>query len=245
MRVTDRNGSTGDAMNDAYAHQGADGSALTLSEELLLLGIDPARGKPAVERRYLRWGLVGAGLVELEAAGRVAEDRSKVVVTQPSPTGVPHLDGALDELQQHKGRMRTQWWLDYWGRRVEPYVARSLEARGAVRAETHRVMGMFPSQRYTVLDPQACKQRLAALHDWAAHPPADRHTAALFALVKATKLARKLDVPREARREMRSLVESFWQAKAVRKKVRAAQSSGGAGGGDGGGGGGCGGGGGG
>ncbi len=43
-----------------------DASALTLPEELLLLTLDPERGKPLCDRTHLRYGTAGAVLAELE-----------------------------------------------------------------------------------------------------------------------------------------------------------------------------------
>lgn len=39
---------------------------LTLPEELLLLALDPQRGKPYCRNRFLEYGMAGAVLAELE-----------------------------------------------------------------------------------------------------------------------------------------------------------------------------------
>lgn len=60
-----------------------DASALTLPEELLLLTLDPERGKPLCNRTYLRYGAAGAVLAELELQGRIREERGRVQVVNP------------------------------------------------------------------------------------------------------------------------------------------------------------------
>ena len=223
-------------MQYADAQPGATGAGFSLAEELLLLGIDPERGKLAVERRYLRWGLAAAAIVELEAAGRVAEDRGRIMVVPGPPTGFPHLDDALSALEQERrSPVRIRRWLDLYGQRAEEIAVSSLAARGAIHAETRHALGVFPVRTYRVFATQPRDQRLGSFHSWAKYGPGDRRSRALAALFKATKLARKLGVPRAVRKEMRPLVEEFWPVRALRKKVAAAQSSGG-GGGDGGGG---------
>ncbi len=75
------------------------GAPLTLPEELLLLALDPVRGRSLNHRRYLQYGLAGAALADLEEAGRIAvEGGDRIRVTNPLPLGDPVLDGALAAL---------------------------------------------------------------------------------------------------------------------------------------------------
>lgn len=213
----------------------------TLSEELLLLALDPERGKVSANRQFLRWGLAAAVLIELEGRGRVAEERRRIVVTRADPTGVPLLDDALGALRDRTHRRtRTKPWLERYGHRAEHLALASLVARGAVRTEVRRALGIFRVERHQVLAREWRARRLTAFLNRGEFRPDDRGSRALAALLKATKLAPRIGVPRDMRKEMRPLLRDFWQAEAVRKKVASAQSSagGGGGGGDGGGGGG-------
>ncbi|GAB2786982.1 GOLPH3/VPS74 family protein [Streptomyces daliensis] len=227
-------------IGSAGAYGDTTGAAFTLSEELLLLAIDPERGRPAVDQRYLRWGLAAATLIELEAMGKVTGERGRIVVTAGVRTGVPLLDDALSTLTQGKRDVRTKRWLDLYSRRAQQVTGDALAARGVLRSETRRALGLFPVTHYRVFATELRAQRLAAFRDWGVYGQGDHGSRALAALLKATKLARRLGVPRAVRKEMRPLVRASWQATAVRRKVAATQA--GSGGGDGGGGGGCGGG---
>ncbi|NEE43973.1 GPP34 family phosphoprotein, partial [Streptomyces sp. SID8455] len=48
--------------------------ALTLPEELILLTLDPDRGRPTCKARNLAFGTAGAALAELEIQGRIREE---------------------------------------------------------------------------------------------------------------------------------------------------------------------------
>ncbi|MFD5342429.1 GPP34 family phosphoprotein, partial [Streptomyces anulatus] len=52
-----------------------DAPALTLPEELILLALDPDRGKPTCNARDLGYGTAGAVLAELEIRGHIREER--------------------------------------------------------------------------------------------------------------------------------------------------------------------------
>lgn len=124
---------------------------LALAEELLLLAHDPARGRPLHHARYLRWGLAGAALAELEQAGRIAEERGgRIAVVNPLPPGDPVLDGALAALpapaKQRRG-VAAQRWVRHSGRPVQELCLRRLVERGALRREPRRALGLFPYER--------------------------------------------------------------------------------------------------
>ncbi|MGD3111427.1 GPP34 family phosphoprotein [Streptomyces sp. YGL11-2] len=56
----------------------------TLPEEPLLPALDPARGRGLVTRRFVRYGVVGAALADLEAAGRItAAPGGRVAMGRP------------------------------------------------------------------------------------------------------------------------------------------------------------------
>ncbi|MFD9503164.1 GPP34 family phosphoprotein [Streptomyces sp. NPDC060035] len=50
----------------------------TLPEELLLLALDPVRGKPLRSGKFLEYGMAGAVPAELELQGRITEERGRV-----------------------------------------------------------------------------------------------------------------------------------------------------------------------
>ncbi|MGW9077355.1 GOLPH3/VPS74 family protein [Streptomyces kronopolitis] len=205
---------------------------LTLAEELLLLAHDPARGRPLHHARYLRWGLAGAALAELEQAGRIAEERGgRISVVNPLPPGDPVLDGALAALpapaKQRRG-VAAQRWVRHSGRPVQELCLRRLVERGALRREPRRALGLFPYERLPagavdLLGP--ARERFAAA---AAAGFPDHRGRLLGALVSAAGLDRTVLPGRDhrtARRAMKRLAQEIWTARAVERAVRADKST--------------------
>ncbi|WP_181138734.1 GPP34 family phosphoprotein [Streptomyces sp. Ru73] len=206
-------------------------SELTLAEELLFLGLDPARSRPRIQFRYFRYGLAAALLADLEAYGSVTEERGRLVVLRPVPIGRPPLDQVLNELSaasaglpKGKGERVTKW-LRTNAKGAEQLAADGLAARGLIRIEEQRALGLFPHRQYHVADQQAHGRVLAAFHDALKGPFPDRRSRALTGLVLATDLAARLGAPWRVRRELRPLVREQWFAEAVRKQIYSDKSA--------------------
>lgn len=205
---------------------------LTLPEELLLLALDPVRGRPLSNPTYLRYGLAGAALADLEATGRIAVERGeRITVTNPLPLGDPILDGALATLPAPAkgGRgVKAQRWVRGAGRTVHGLCLRRLEERGALRRQVHRALGLFPYERFpagaTDLAGPA-RARFRAAVD-AGLP--ERRARLLAAHSSAIGLDAKL-LPggafRPLRRELKRLVKEEWTAHAAFRAVQHDQSA--------------------
>ncbi|MFC6063644.1 GOLPH3/VPS74 family protein [Streptomyces ochraceiscleroticus] len=199
---------------------------LTMTEELLLLGLHPERSRFRVQRRYLRYGLAAAVLAELEGYGSVAEERGRIVVPRPVPTGRPLLDQFLDDLtagslgSAGKGKgEHLQRWLRRNGERAERLAVDALVARGAIRLDERRALGLFPYRRYPVRDHRLHGQVLASFHAALKRGVPDRRSRVLVGLALATDVATRLGVPWRVRRELKPLVREQWYAQAVHKQV--------------------------
>ncbi|MFF2809968.1 GPP34 family phosphoprotein [Streptomyces sp. NPDC058000] len=204
---------------------------LTLPEELLLLGLDPVRGRPLVTRPFLRYGLAGAALADLEAAGRIVGQGGRVAVARPLPLGDPVLDGALAALpgpdKNHKG-VRAQRWVRRTGGTLHELCVRQLEARSAIRREARRALGLFPYERFPTGPVDLAgpaRARFKAALDAGLPDPRAR---ALAALAAACDLDGKLlpgNGHRAARRALRRLARAEWPAHAVERVVREDKSA--------------------
>lgn len=200
---------------------------LTLPEELLLLALDPVRGRPLNNPKYLRYGLAGAALADLEATGRITVDRGdRFTVTNPLPLGDPTLDGALATLlSPTKGSWtaKAHRWVRSAGRPVQELCLRQLEERGALRREAHRALGLFPYDRFPagpvdLIGP--ARARFTAAVDARL---TDRRYRLLAAYASATDLDTKL-LPggafRPLRRDLRRLAKEEWTAYAAYRAVQ-------------------------
>ncbi|MFF9509896.1 GPP34 family phosphoprotein [Streptomyces sp. NPDC014724] len=215
----------------------------TLPEELLLLALDPRRGKPYCRNRFLEYGVAGAVLAELELHGRIAEQLGRVRVISPQAPQDPLLAQVLGSLPAPEGGglaggVSAKAWIRRTGRYVEELCLEHLVGRALLRRETHRLLGLLPYHRHPAADPAlpaAVRERFAAAE--AAGFP-DRRSRTLAALVSATGLSGAVAQGGwRSRSTMRDLVHDEWTAHAVLRNVRqdkANQGGGGTGGGGGG-----------
>ncbi|WP_406137321.1 GPP34 family phosphoprotein [Streptomyces sp. NBC_01089] len=210
--------------------------APTLPEELLLLALDPGRGRPFCRNRYLEFGMAGAALAELELQGRISESHGKVTVERPLLPHDPVLARVLELLpatdtRKSAGGVGARYWIRRNGRTVEGLYLDHLVDEDVLTRETRRFAGLLPYYRHP-----------AGPRDWSA-PARDRfltaeaadfpdpRSRALAALVSAVGLSRI--VAREgwkSRSAMRTLIKEEWPAHAVHRTIqrdRARRSGGG------------------
>ncbi|MFJ9621240.1 GPP34 family phosphoprotein [Streptomyces sp. NPDC101181] len=228
--------------------------ALTLPEEILLLTLDPRRGKPLCGRGSLRYATAGAALAELEFQGRIREERGRVQVVNPLAPADPLLARLLDTLEPpRKSRFRTgthaKNWVRQYARYTEENCLEALVQRGVLNRETRRFLGLLPYQRHFPVRPETTASALRRFRQAESHGFQDRRGRVMAGLVSAVGLASTLSAKGGGGRSaMKVLRRAEWTAHAVYRNVRQDSSSGGGDGGggwgdgDGGGGGGCGGG---
>jgi hypothetical protein len=203
---------------------------LTITEDLVLLLLDPTTGRSLVDSTSLDNAIGGALLLDLATRERVSTDgdgaKARLAVTDPGPTGDALLDEALTRLA---GRpVRAQKAVERLARKTRMPVLERLVERGLVRREKARVLGVFPATTWPPADPQPRAQlhaRIAAVLRDGAQP--DQHIALLISLLYAVRAEHK--VVSGSRRELRARAKEVaardWAGPAVRKAVQAAQAS--------------------
>ncbi|MER7951613.1 GPP34 family phosphoprotein [Streptomyces sp. NPDC096079] len=206
--------------------------AVTLAEEIMLLSLDDVSGA-ARERQSAAWAVAGGILLDLVLAERVTVEEGRLRVTDGTPTEEPLLDERLRRIAEWAGRRRrdpkvTEWLTKDQAKTVGA-TTESLRARGLVRAEQHRVLGLFPVTRYPEADgttERELRSRLRAVVLDGAEP--DARTAGLLALVHGAKLHRLAfpDVPRkEIAPRLDEIAAGQWAAEGVRQAVRDMQAA--------------------
>ncbi|MEV5201631.1 GPP34 family phosphoprotein [Streptomyces sp. NPDC053720] len=199
---------------------------LTLPEELLLLALDPLRGKPYCTGRSLSYATAGAALRELEFQGRVTGQGGRTRVVSPLAPQDPFLAQVLGSLSDPDvgglaGGVDTPRWIRRTAPHIEELCLEHLVRRSVLRRETHRLLGLLPYQRHPAVDPAlplAVRDRFTAAE--AARFP-DPRSRTLAALVSAIGLSG--EVTRGGLRDrwaMRGLVDEDWAADAVHRNVR-------------------------
>ncbi|WP_233219723.1 GPP34 family phosphoprotein [Micromonospora sp. RP3T] len=203
---------------------------LLLTDELVLLAYDDA-GANRLGRPHLDYGLAGAVLLELALARRVEVTDKRLVVADPTPTGVPLLDEALATVGD--GRPRTpKDWIGKLAKGLPDRVLDGLVDAGVLRRESDRVLLVFPRTRYpspTGAEPAAetaARQRMvdALVGDG----PVDARTAALLTLTGAVGLDRKLfrELPKErVKARLAEIAAGDWASAATKKAIEEMQAA--------------------
>jgi Golgi phosphoprotein 3 (GPP34) len=208
---------------------------MLLAEDLLLLVTNDATGRLSVPAAQADAGLGGANLLELTLLGKVdvsgPQDQGRsgrLVIRDPSPAGDEILDGALRVLTEQQGKTPSAV-IRPLGKNLRPALYQRLADGGVLRAEKHRVLGLFPIRAWAAQDPgheAGIRQQVAQALVQPGAP--DQRTAALIALLHALKCEHKVIDPRTlglSRRQLRDRAAEIsagnWASDAIRKAIDA------------------------
>ncbi|WBB73607.1 GPP34 family phosphoprotein [Micromonospora sp. WMMD1128] len=203
---------------------------LLLTDELVLLAYDDG-GANRLGRPHLDYGLAGALLLELALARRVEVADKRLVVTDPTPTGVPLLDEALATVGAGRPR-KPKDWIGKLSKGLPDRVLDGLVGAGVLRRESDRVLLVFPRTRYpspTGAEPAAetaARERMVAA--LVGNGPVDARTAALLTLARAVGLDRKLfrELPKErVKARLNEIAAGDWASAAVKKAIDEMQAA--------------------
>lgn len=200
---------------------------MTLTEDLVLVLLDPGTGRAVVDSTSFDRAIGGALLLDLATRERITADgdgaRARLSVADAAPTGEPLLDTALERLDEP---VRAQKAVERLARGTRTPVLERLAEQGLVRRERSRLIGLLPITTWTPGDAaKELRARVAAVLRDGAQP--DQHVAMLISLVHAVKAEHK--VVEGPRRQLRSraaeVADGEWAGHAVRKAVQAVQTS--------------------
>lgn len=133
---------------------------LTISEEILLLTLDDRRGAflqlPVMSKEY---ALAGALLMDLAFENRIDTDLQNLMLVDENPTGDALLDSVLGEISRdirtHNLPRNTVFWVEFLARKSDQYQEQLLQRladRGILKCEDHRILWVFHTRRYPVID---------------------------------------------------------------------------------------------
>ena len=132
---------------------------LSIAEEVLLIALDDETGiflyGPDV---HLELALSGAVLMDLALANRIDTDLARLFVVDSSPLGDDILDDTLARIAASSTERPTGQWLQEMredaGVLKERLIGRLVD-RGILRRVEEKILGMFPTRRYPVIDDRA------------------------------------------------------------------------------------------
>lgn len=190
-------------------------TAMTLSEELLLLAHDDEPGKPGATLA-LDNGLAGALLLDLAAEGLVVA-KGKTVVGVAGTASHPFLSAALTELLAGDEPRPARHWLTQLPSALAPLraqVGTSLAGRGALGEERRAALGLEPAAPRPEVDPEPEHELRARLHRvlvYSGEP--DAHTALLISLLRPLGMVRNV-VDKHHRKQADARAKAIAQATA-------------------------------
>ncbi|MET9227137.1 GPP34 family phosphoprotein [Lentzea sp. NPDC003310] len=197
---------------------------LMLPEDLMLLCLEEATGRVLIDSTSLQNALAGAVLLELVNSGRVAfAPDGKLFVADPTPL----TDSLLQEsLARFDKAMKPQRAVERLRSNVRNNVVAHLEARGVLKVETSKVLGLFPKKSYVVQDRaavHALRERVGKVAHGYAGP--DDHTGALISLLYAVKGLHRVFTgdKREMNARAKLIASGSWAGDAVKRALEAVQ----------------------
>lgn len=206
-----------------------------LAEDILLLLLDDASGKPPVDGTRLDRVLAGGLLLELALAGRVtpaaegAEAKpGRLVVRDGAPTGDELLDRTLHRLAEGRA-VKPARAVEQLTKGLRSELLTRLAGQGLLREERGRILGIFPTTTWPAIDTARETGLRAELSEvlLSGVEPTQR-TAALVSLLSAVDAGAKVVAAadrRAVKRRAREIAEGEWAGAAVRKAVDAVNAA--------------------
>lgn len=209
-----------------------------IAEDLLLLLLDDDSGRPCVDSTKLTHALAGSLLLELALAGSVLPEGpvektekgvGKIVAAGPQPAD-PLLALAWEACADKPRRAAAV--VQKIDSQVREPLLERIAAKGWIRIEHRKVLGLFPSRSFPETDGRH-EAELRTTVDAVltrAHRP-DPRTAALISLLTAAEALTQLypDLDRDGRKALKArateVSEGEWAGAAVRRAIAEVQSA--------------------
>ncbi len=130
---------------------------ITFAEETLALLLDDKTGAFLPIGKYaLEHALVGGVLLDLAFADRIDTDPERLMIIDPTPTGNPMLDGALERISGSGESKDTTAWLETLsaeqGPAIQEQAIEGLVERGVLERREEKFLWVFRSRRYPMID---------------------------------------------------------------------------------------------
>lgn len=202
---------------------------MLIAEDLLLLFTDDDTGRSTVDGTKLSYALAGAILLELALDGKldIAEKDERVkagrlIVRDETPPENPVLADRFGLLREKEGGKPSDV-LGKLHKGLREQLLDGLAARGILRKDQGKVLGLFPTTRWPAEDSRHEDDVRRKLHDvlvGGAEP--EPRTGALVSLLVAVDSIGKAvesDDKRALKRRAKQIAEGEWAGTAVRKAV--------------------------
>jgi len=166
---------------------------LSFAEEIFLLAIDDREGsiKP-LPVSALEYALPGALLMELAFLNKVDIDLQSLRVVNKEPTGNTLLDDIMRQIESKSDAQSTSYWLSFFAgqaKQIQEHILARLIARGILKTEDKKILWVFKTRRYPMIDNREIKEVTARLRELILSDEIpDPREAVLVSLVDACRL---------------------------------------------------------
>ena len=135
---------------------------LRFAEEIMLLLLDDDGGDfVGVPEWSLQCALAGAVLMDLALENRIDTDLEQLILVDSTPVGDDLLDPTLARIAQATERHDTRYWIQHTAQhasRIRERVLERLVDRGILQRRDERLLWVFQSRRYPVVDGKADRE---------------------------------------------------------------------------------------
>ena len=207
---------------------------LTLYEEILLIALDDEKGTTGIESMHKN-AMAGAILAELVLAGAVAiDDDKKKMVTAKTGAGVtdPILVECLELVQAAKKRKKAAQWVMKFAnlKDLTKRVARQLVAKGILREDQDKVLGMFRRTIFPERDGGPERDLIERLRHaiFTSSTQVDERTVVIAVLANATSLLPRIFAKKklkERKQRLQNLAEGRVAAAATKEAIEAMRAA--------------------
>ena len=134
---------------------------LRFAEEIMLLLLDDGGEFVRVPEWSLQCALAGAVLMDLALENRIDTDLEQLILVDSTPVGDDLLDPTLARIAQATERHDTRYWIQHTAQhadRIRERVLERLVDRGILQRRDERLLWVFQSRRYPVVDGKADRE---------------------------------------------------------------------------------------
>jgi len=135
---------------------------LSFAEEIFLLALNDHEGsiKP-LPVSALEYALPGALLMELAFLNRIDIDLQSLRVVDRQPTGNALLDDVLRQIERKSDAQPISFWLAFLAgqaKQIQEQVLAQLTAKGILKMEDKKILWVFKTRRYPMIDNREIKE---------------------------------------------------------------------------------------
>ena len=196
---------------------------LTLSEQLLLLGLNDEKGSVVFSASTaLPYGLAGAILLELFFMNRISIKDNKVKLQNADKTNNEILDDALKLIRSSKKQRDTKYWIQLFQsklKKLQERLAEQLVAKKVLSREAHSFMWLINYNRYPThneLPEQNVRERIKSIVLKRAEPTDEE--VSLISLIKVCELTNEI-FEKSERKKAKAQIEKIVAKQSVSSAI--------------------------